>query len=85
VSLPDALDAAWMAVAALPDDDQAFDSLDPAARRRAHDVGVRVQDRLVRCLSRLVEGMAADGAELLDERGLPPGYRESSPNSDQVT
>jgi hypothetical protein len=85
--LTDGLRAAWEAVAALPDDDAAFDALDPDARRRAHDLGVRAQDRLVRCLARLVEGMARDGADLLDERGLPPGYRgaPSGPGSDQVT
>ena len=75
----DALQAVWEAVAALPDDPESFDALSPDDRRRAHDLGVRCQDRLVRCLATLVEGMAADGAELLDERGLPPGYR------DQVT
>ncbi len=85
--LEDALDAVWRAVADLPDDDDAFDSLDPEARRRAHDLGQRTQDRMMRCLARLVQGMAADGADLLDERGLPPGYRPgaSSPDSDQVT
>ncbi len=84
--LTDALQAALAAAAALPDDDDAFDALDPEQRRHAHDLGVRAQDRLVRCLSRLVEGMAADGADLLDERGLPTGYRgsPSSPGSDQV-
>lgn len=84
--LSDALRAAWTAVAALPDDESSFDRLDPEERRRAHELGARTQDRLVRCLARLVEGMAVDGADLLDERGLPPGYREpaSSLGSDQV-
>ena len=83
--LTDALQAAWTAAAALPDDDRAFDSLTPEERRQAHDLGVRVQDRLIRCLARLVEGMAADGADLLDERGLPPGYRDPASDGDQVT
>jgi hypothetical protein len=71
--LRQALDLVWEAAKALPDDDAAFDSLDPAARRSAHDVGVRVQDRVLRCLSRLVEGMAEDGVELVDG-GLPVGF-----------
>jgi hypothetical protein len=29
---------------------------------------------LVRVLARLVEGMAADGVELVDERGVPTDY-----------
>ncbi len=78
----DPLEAVWQAVAALPDDPESFDALTPDERRRAHDLGVRAQDRLVRCLATLVEGMAADGAELIDERGLPPGYRSEG---DQVT
>ncbi len=74
MTLPAALDAVWIAAAALPDDEASFDSLDPDARRRAHDVGVRCQDRLVRVLARLVEGMAHDGVELVDERGVPRDY-----------
>ncbi len=73
--LSEALDRLWEAALALPDDDAAFDSLDPDARRAAHDVGVRVQDRVLRCLSRLVEGMAGDGVELLNE-GLPVPFTE---------
>lgn len=73
-----ALESAWSAVAALPDDEAAFASLTPEERRRAHDLGVRTQDRLVRCLATLVRDMAADGADLLDDRGLPPGYRDPS-------
>lgn len=73
-ALSAALDRVWEAVLQLPDDDEAFDSLDPDARRAAHDLGVRVQDRLLRCLSQLVEGMAADGAELVDD-GLPDAFR----------
>ena len=65
----------WEAALDLPDDDAAFDSLSPEQRRDAHDLGVRVQDRLVRALARLVEGMASDGVELVDEAGLPSGYR----------
>ena len=60
-ALNDALDAAWTAVLALPDDDPAFDSQRPGQRRAAHDLGVRVQDRLLRALARLAEGMASDG------------------------
>ncbi len=82
-----ALEAAWAAAAALPDDDPSFDSLTPHERRELHDLGVRTQDRLVRCLARLTQGMAEDGADLLDERGLPHGFgaRASSASSDQST
>ncbi len=55
----------------LPDDDDAFDSLDPEQRRQLHDLGCAIQDRLVRALARLVAGMAEDGADLVDERGNP--------------
>jgi len=78
VRLADALDAVWTAAAALPDDEAAFTELDPDARRRAHDVGVRCQDRLVRVLARLVEGMAEDGVELVDARGVPSDYSEDA-------
>ncbi|MCP4868383.1 MAG: hypothetical protein GY898_06670 [Proteobacteria bacterium] len=74
-ALSDALDRLWEAALALPDDAAAFDSLDPDARRAAHDVGQRCQDRLLRCLSRLVEGMAKDGVELLDD-GLPGPFTQ---------
>ena len=74
MALLPALEAVWDAVAALPDDEAAFTSLDPDARRHAHGVGVRCQDRLVRALSRLVEGMAEDGVELVDDRGVPLDY-----------
>lgn len=69
--LPAALDALWDAAAVLPDDEPAFASLSPAERRAAHDVGVRVVDRLSRVLARLVEDMATDGADLVDDTGLP--------------
>lgn len=80
MSLVPALEAVWHAVVALPDDEAAFTSLDPEARRAAHDLGVRCQDRLVRALARLVEGMAEDGVEWVDERGVPSDYGEP-PNS----
>ena len=68
------LEAVWAAANALPDHEDAFTSLSPEERRRAHDVGVRCQDRLVRVLARLVQGMAEDGVELVDERGVPKDY-----------
>lgn len=71
-----ALDAAWTTALALPDDEAAFDSLTPDERRAAHDLGVRVQDRIVRALARLAEGMANDGVELADDRGVPVDYSE---------
>jgi len=74
-ALNEALDRVWEAALLLPDDDAAFDSLDPDARRAAHDVGVRVQDRVLRCLSRLVQGMVTDGVELLHD-GLPGPFSE---------
>ena len=69
--LTGALDELWQAAARLPDDDEAFDALDPKQRREAHDLGCRIQDRLVRALATLAAGMAADGADLVDGRGLP--------------
>ncbi|HCP48249.1 MAG TPA: hypothetical protein DIU15_19575 [Deltaproteobacteria bacterium] len=68
--LEQVLQETWEAALRLPDDDSSFDSLSPTERRRAHDLGVRVQDRVTRALARLVEGMARDGAELVDEAGL---------------
>jgi len=73
-----ALEATWTAARSLPDDDSWFDSLTPDERRAAHDLGIRVQDRLVRALARLVEGMADDGVELIDPRGVPVDYGEGS-------
>jgi hypothetical protein len=37
-----------------------------------------VQDRVVRALARLVEGMADDGVELVDPRGVPVDYGAGS-------
>ena len=64
------LERVWDAVRALPDD-SSLERLDPATRRAAHDLGVRIQDRLLHTLSTLVAGMAADGADLVDDRGVP--------------
>lgn len=64
------LERVWEAVSALPDD-PSLGRLDPATRRAAHDLGVRIQDRLLHTLSTLVAGMAADGADLVDGRGVP--------------
>ncbi len=74
--LSSGLQRVWEAARALPDDDASFDSLTPGERRAAHDLGVCVQDRVLRCLSRLVEGMARDGADLVDDGGLPRGYSD---------
>jgi hypothetical protein len=76
--LPAALDAVWAAALTLPDDEAAFAGLDPAARRAAHDVGVRCVDRLSRVLARLVEDMAEDGADLVDDDGLPAAMRRAT-------
>ena len=76
-SLPAALEDVWASARRLPDDEEAFAALDPAERRRAHDLGVRCQDRLVRVLARLVQDMATDGVELVDERGVPTDYGEA--------
>jgi len=65
------LDDVWQACLALPTDEHSFDSLDPAARRAAHDLGVRIQDRLLSTLSQLVIGMATDGVELVSDTGVP--------------
>jgi hypothetical protein len=66
-----ALRAVEAAAAAIPDDEAAFLELSPEERRSAYDVGVRAQDRLLRGLSRVVEDMARDGADLLGPGGLP--------------
>jgi hypothetical protein len=71
VDLLKALDEVREAVDRLPDEGAAFDALDPDQRRDAHALGCRIQDRLVRALARLVAGMAADGADLIDEEGNP--------------
>jgi len=77
------LSESWEIALRLPDDDPSFDRLTPEQRRRAHDLGVKVQDRLTRTLSRLVLGMAHDGADLVDKDGLAPGLgpTESAENS----
>ncbi len=48
--------------------------LDPDARRSLHDRLMRLQDRLMSGLSAVVDGMAADGADLVDDRGVPRHY-----------
>ena len=69
----------WQAVLRLPDAEADFESLAPAERREGHELGAKAQDRLVRTLARLAEGMARDGADLVDTQGLPEGFssRES--------
>ena len=74
--LHSSLEEVWQTVLGLPDDDSDFDELEPLERRAAHDLGVRIQDRLLRALSRLVEGMAADGVDLVDDKGVPSSYRD---------
>ena len=69
--LSEALERVREAVDRLPDDDDSFDSLDPDRRRRLHELGCEIQDRLVTTLARLVVGMAEDGADLVDDRGNP--------------
>ena len=54
--------------------DAALSSLSPAERRSAHDLVVGLQDQLVALLSALVAGMALDGADLIDDRGVPRDY-----------
>ncbi|MBJ95132.1 MAG: hypothetical protein CMP23_11760 [Rickettsiales bacterium] len=49
--------------------------LSPAARRDAHAAAGRLQNQLSGIMAQLVEGMAADGADQVDERGLPKAYR----------
>jgi len=63
-------------VAELPDDDSLFAGLNPEQRRTAHSLGCRLQDRMVRVLARLVADMAEDGADLVDEGGLPRSYSD---------
>ena len=62
------------ALARLPIDDAALNSLSPAERRSAHDLVVGLQDQLVALLSALVAGMVIDGADLVDDRGVPRDY-----------
>ena len=69
------LEDVWQACLRLPTEDAAFDSLSPSGRREAHDIGVRIQDRLLSSLSRLVDGMTEDGIELVGEDGLPLALR----------
>ncbi len=75
------LDDVWQACAALPTEEHAFDSLDPAARRSAHDLGVRIQDRLLSTLSQLVVGMTTDGVELVSDTGVPLALNPAAPQS----
>ena len=61
-------------VADLPGDDGLFSDLNPQQRRDAHALGCRLQDRIMGLLSRLVAELADDGADLIDEGGLPRSY-----------
>ena len=72
--LPVALEGLLSQLSDLPDDDSLFSNLTPQQRRDAHAMGCRLQDRLLRVLSRLVADMAQDGADLIDEGGLPRSY-----------
>ena len=69
-----ALGEVWLAVLELPQDGASFEAIDPQQRRDAHDLGVRIQDRLLGCLTQLVEGMATDGVELVDGQGVPTAF-----------
>lgn len=69
-----ALDRLRGCVGELPRAEQAFAALDPEQRRAAHAVGMKIQDRLVEVLARLVVDMAADGADLVDGQGVPLHY-----------
>ncbi|MEE2828675.1 MAG: hypothetical protein VX498_05780 [Myxococcota bacterium] len=79
--LHSSLEEVWQTVLRLPDEDSDFDALEPMERRAAHDLGLRIQDRLLRALSRLVEGMAADGVDLVDDEGVPSSYRDERENN----
>jgi hypothetical protein len=63
-------------VADLAADPALFSELSPQQRRDAHALGCRLQDRLLVVLSQLVAEMASDGADLVDEGGLPRSYGE---------
>lgn len=68
------LQRVWEACLEVPQDAGSFDSLDPHARRAAHDLGVRIQDRLMASLSQLTIGMTRDGIELVGEDGVPLAF-----------
>ena len=63
-----------VALAAADPGDDVLAALTPAQRRAAHDRAVRLQDQLVSLMSALVAGMASDGADLVDARGVPRDY-----------
>jgi len=71
-----ALDSLQRQVSELADDDTLFSELSAEQRRDAHAQGCRIQDRLLAVLSQLVAEMASDGADLVDEGGLPRSYGE---------
>ncbi len=74
LTLLESLDAASAALTAADPGDSALAALSPSERRAAHDRAVRIQDQLVSLLSALVRGMADDGADLVDPRGVPKDY-----------
>jgi hypothetical protein len=84
-TLQHALEEVWQACLQLPTDPTSFEALSPEQRRQAHDLGVRVQDRLLLSLSQLVEGMATDGVELVGDDGVPLALAQSqsAPSSGQ--
>ena len=68
------LQRVWAACLEVPQDADSFDNLDPHARRAAHDLGVRIQDRLMASLSQLTVGMTRDGIELVGDDGVPLAF-----------
>ena len=64
------LQGVWEACKQLPEDAACFNELDPQERRAAHDLGVRIQDRLMATLAELVVGMTQDGVELVGSNGV---------------
>ncbi len=68
------LQRVWKACLEVPQDADSFDGLDPHARRAAHDLGVRIQDRLMASLSQLTIGMTRDGIELVGDDGVPLAF-----------
>ena len=77
------LEDVWQACLRLPNENSSFDSLSPDERREAHDIGVRIQDRLLITLSRLVDGMASDGVELVADDGVPRALSSQPTDSAQ--
>jgi len=81
VTLSEALDAAATAFVQIEVHGDQLDSLTPEERRDAHDKAVRLSDRLMSLMAELVSGMAADGADLVDDRGVPRDYSLGVPKT----